>query len=84
LVAVTSGVGPGEPGLAGGLFVTAQEVGRAIDIAAIAALAGAQTSAHDGSLVAGYQATFSTAIGIILIAVLTVAIRMRARITERH
>jgi MFS family permease len=83
-VAVTSGVGPGERGLAGGLFVTSQQVGQAIGLAALATIAAAQTSGHDGSLVAGYQAAFLMAIGISLIAVLIVAVQMRTRTAERH
>jgi MFS family permease len=82
-VAVTSGVGPGERGLAGGLFVTSQQVGQAIGLAALATTATAQTSAHDGSLVVGYQAAFLMAIGIILIAVLIVAVQMRTRTADR-
>jgi MFS family permease len=78
-VAVTSGVGPGERGLAGGLFVTAQQVGQAIGLAALATVAAAQTSAHDGSLVSGYRAAFLVAIGISVMAVLIVGLQMRAR-----
>jgi MFS family permease len=78
-VAVTSGVGPGERGLAGGLFVTAQQVGLAIGLAALATIAAAQTSAHDGSLVAGYKAAFLVSIGISVVAVLIVAVQMRTR-----
>jgi EmrB/QacA subfamily drug resistance transporter len=78
-VAVTSGVGPGERGLAGGLFVTAQQVGQAIGLAALATIAAAQTDAHHGSLVSGYKASFLVAIGIAVVAVLIVAIQMRAR-----
>jgi EmrB/QacA subfamily drug resistance transporter len=78
-VAVTSGVGPGERGLAGGLFVTAQQVGQAIGLAALATIAAAQTNAHHGSLVSGYKAAFLVAIGISVVAVLIVAIQMRAR-----
>jgi EmrB/QacA subfamily drug resistance transporter len=78
-VAVTSGVGPGERGLAGGLFVTAQQVGQAIGLAALATIATAQTNAHHGSLVSGYQAVFLVSIGMSIVAVLIVAIQMRAR-----
>jgi MFS family permease len=38
-VAVTSGMGPLERGLAGGLFVTSQQVGQAIGLAALATIA---------------------------------------------
>jgi MFS family permease len=78
-VAVTAGVGPGERGLAGGLFVTAQQVGQAIGLAALASIAAAQTSAHHGVLVSGYQTSFLVATGIAVVAVLIVAIQMRTR-----
>jgi len=78
-VAVTAGVGAGERGLAGGLFVTAQQVGQAIGLAALATIAAAQTSAHHGSLVSGYKASFLTATGIAVVAVLIVIIQMRTR-----
>jgi len=78
-VAVTAGVGPGERGLAGGLFVTAQQVGQAIGLAALATIAAAVTNAHHGSLASGYKASFLVATGISVMAVLIVAIQMRAR-----
>jgi len=78
-VAITSGVGPGERGLAGGLFVTAQQIGQAVGLAALATVAAAQTNAHHGSLASGYQAAFLVATGIAVVAVLTVAIQMRTR-----
>ena len=78
-VAVTSGVGPGERGLAGGLFVTAQQVGQAIGLAALATIAAAVTNTHHGSLVTGYKAAFLVSIGLSVVAVLIVAIQMRTR-----
>ena len=77
-VAVTSGIGAGERGLAGGLFVTSQQVGQAIGLAALATIAAAQTKADHGSLVSGYKASFLVATGIIVVAALIVAIQMRA------
>ena len=77
-VAVTSGIGPSERGLAGGLFVTAQQVGQAIGLAALATIAAAQTSAHQGSLVSGYKASFLVAVGIVVVALLIVVVQMRA------
>jgi len=65
-VAVTAGVGPGERGLAGGLFVAAQHVGNAIGLAALATIAAAETHAHHGSLVADHTTAFLVAIGIIV------------------
>ena len=78
-VAVTSGVGPGERGLAGGLLVTAQQVGQAIGLAALATIAAARTNADHGSLVSGYQASFLVATGIVVATILIVAIQMRTR-----
>lgn len=81
-VAVTAGVGPTERGVAGGLFVTAQQVGQAIGLAALATVATAATAvtnSHDGSLVSGYQAAFLVSIGISVLATLIVAIQMRSR-----
>jgi EmrB/QacA subfamily drug resistance transporter len=81
-VAVTSGVGPGERGLAGGLFVTAQQVGQAIGLAALATIAAARTNATHGSLVSGYKESFLVAIGIAIAAVLIVVFQMRGRIVN--
>ncbi len=78
-VAVTAGIGAGERGLAGGLFVTAQQVGNAIGLAALATIAAAVTNAHHGSLVSGYKAAFLASIGLSVLAVLNVAIHMRTR-----
>jgi MFS family permease len=78
-VAVTAGVGAGERGLAGGLFVTSQQVGQAIGLAALATIAAARTSAHHGSLVSGYKASFLVAVGIVVMAVIIVLIQMRTR-----
>jgi EmrB/QacA subfamily drug resistance transporter len=78
-VAVTSGVGPSERGLAGGLFVTAQQVGQAIGLAALATIAAARTDADHNSLVSGYKASFLAAIVISVVAILLVSVQMRAR-----
>jgi MFS family permease len=78
-VAVTAGVGPGERGLAGGLFVTAQQVGNAIGLAALATIAAAETKAHDGSLTSGYRAAFLVAIALVVLAILIVATETRTR-----
>ena len=53
-------------------------MGQAIGLAVLATIAAAQTNAHGGSLVRGYQAAFLTAIGIAAAAVLIVAVQMRA------
>ena len=78
-VAITAGVGPGERGLAGGLFVTSQQIGQAIGLAVLATVAAAVTNAHHGSLASGYRSAYLVAIGFAVLAVLIVAILMRAR-----
>jgi MFS family permease len=83
-VAVTSGIGAGERGLAGGLFVTAQQVGQAVGLAALATIAAARTNADHGSLVSGYRASFLVAAGIVVVAVLIVVIQMRTRTATKE
>jgi len=83
-VSVTSGVGPGERGLAGGLFVTSQQVGQAVGLATLATIAAAITSAHDGSLVSGYRASFLVATGIVVVAFLLVVVQMRSHASSRR
>jgi len=82
-VAVTSGMGPSERGLAGGLFVTSQQVGQAVGLAALATIAAAQTGAHFGSLVSGYRASFLVATGIVVVAFILVVVQMRARTASK-
>jgi MFS family permease len=78
-VAITAGVGPGERGLAGGLFVTSQQIGQAIGLAVLATVAAAVTNNHHGSLAGGYRAAYLVAIGFAVLAALIVAIQVRAR-----
>jgi len=82
-VAVTSGIGAGERGLAGGLFVTSQQVGQAVGLAALATIAAARTSADHGVLVSGYRASFLTATGIAFVAALIVVFQMRPGIVSK-
>ncbi len=82
-VAVTSGIGAGERGLAGGLFVTAQEVGQSLGLAALATIVATPTNAHHGSLASGYKASFLVATGITVAAALIVVIQMMARTGAR-
>ena len=83
-VAVTSGIGAGERGLAGGLFVTSQQVGQAIGLAALASIAAAQTSAHHGSLVSGYKTSFLLAAGIVVVAALIVTLQLGIRTAPKE
>jgi EmrB/QacA subfamily drug resistance transporter len=74
-VAVTARMGPSERGLAGGLFATAQQVGQAIGLAALATIAAARTASAQGSLVEGYKLSFLVAVGIVTIAFVAVLVQ---------
>jgi EmrB/QacA subfamily drug resistance transporter len=76
-IAVTTGIPAHQQGVAGGLFVTAQQVGAAAGLAALATIADARTHAAHGSLVAGYRMSFLVATGIIVAAAATVLIQLR-------
>jgi EmrB/QacA subfamily drug resistance transporter len=78
-VAVTAGMAPSERGLAGGLFATAQQVGQAVGLAALATIAAARTVNAHGSLVSGYQLSFLVSVGIVAVAFATVAVRGRVQ-----
>jgi predicted MFS family arabinose efflux permease len=77
--AITSGVPPQQRGLAGGMFVTAQQVGSALGLAVLATIAAART-AHGGSLVTGYRLAFVVTTGLVVFAAI-VLILVRPRRT---
>src|SRR6266568_530954 len=64
-ITVTAGIPARQQGVAGGLFVTAQQAGAAAGLAALATIADARTHAAHGSLVAGYRLSFLVAAGLI-------------------
>ena len=69
--------------IAGGLFITAQEVGQSLGLAALATIVATPTNAHHGSLASGYKASFLVATGITVAAALIVVIQMMARTGAR-
>jgi MFS family permease len=77
--AITSGVPPQQRGLAGGMFVTAQQVGSALGLAVLATVAAART-ADGGSLASGYRLAFLVATGLVVFAAI-VLILARTRPT---
>ena len=77
-VAVTAGVDVHQEGLAGGLFVAAQQIGIAAGLAVLATVAAARTHAANSSAVAGYRWSFLAAAALVAIA-LNVAIQLRSR-----
>jgi MFS family permease len=78
-VAITSGVDKRDQGLAGGLFVSAQQTGSAVGLAALAAIAAARTAHAHGSLTAGYRLSFLLATAVALLALALVAVQMRRK-----
>jgi EmrB/QacA subfamily drug resistance transporter len=76
-ITVTAGIPARQQGVAGGLFVTAQQVGAAAGLAVLATIADARTHAAHGSLAAGYRLSFLVAVGLIAAAAAIVLIQLR-------
>lgn len=72
-VAITSDVPPALRGLAGSMFVTAQQLGSAVGLAVLATIAAARTSGT-GSPADGYALSYLVATGIVAFTALTVAV----------
>ena len=84
-VAITSGLGRGEQGVAGGLFTTSQQAGSAIGLAVLAAIAASATAhAAQHSLTAGYQLSFLIATGIALAAAALVLWQLSDRACQQE
>jgi MFS family permease len=75
-VAITSNIAPSKRGVASGLFVSAQQVGAAAGLAALATVAAGRT-AHTGSLTDGYRLSYTVATVVALVAMLSVLIVLR-------
>jgi EmrB/QacA subfamily drug resistance transporter len=80
-VAVTAGVDVRQEGVAGGLYVAAQQIGIAAGLAALATVATARAKAAGGSAVAGYRLSFLVAAGMVAVAAVNVVIQLRPRHT---
>jgi EmrB/QacA subfamily drug resistance transporter len=80
-VAATSGVAPGDRGLAGGLLAAAQQVGMALGLAVLATIAAARTRAAHGTaaaaLVSGYRLSYWIAAAIAACAIAVVLLFLR-------
>jgi EmrB/QacA subfamily drug resistance transporter len=77
-VAITSGVEKRDQGLAGALFVSGQQTGAAVGLAALATIAATRTAHAHGSLTAGYRLSFLIASGFALAALTLVAVQLSA------
>ncbi|MFG2047033.1 DHA2 family efflux MFS transporter permease subunit [Micromonospora sp. NPDC048935] len=87
--AATTGVAPGDVGVAGGLVNTTRQVGGAIGLAAMLAVAKARTSAAQAlpaveALAAGYRAALLTAAVVALLAAAVSATGLRRRAVRRR
>jgi EmrB/QacA subfamily drug resistance transporter len=81
-VAVTAGVQAAEQGVAGGLYVTAQQIGIAVGLAILATVAAAPARVAGGSAVAGYRLSFLVAAVMTALAAVTVFTELRSRKRE--
>jgi MFS family permease len=72
-VGITSRLGRGDQGLAGGLIPTAQQVGMAIGLAVLATIAAAVSRGHGGSLVDGYRVSYLVGTSLVVLALVLVA-----------
>jgi MFS family permease len=82
-VAATTGVEPGDRGLAGGLLAASQQVGMAVGLAVLATVAAARSRAVTGSaavaLVGGYRLSYWVAVGIVAVALAVVLLFLRGQ-----
>ncbi|MER6066337.1 MFS transporter [Streptomyces sp. NPDC001792] len=81
-VAITSDVPPALRGLAGSMFVTAQQLGSAVGLAVLATIAAARTG-RTGSPATGYALSYLVATGIVALTALAVAF-LFPRTDDRH
>jgi MFS family permease len=78
-VVVTAGVDQRQQGVAGGLYVAAQQIGIASGLAALATVAAARTSAAGGVAVTGYRFSFLVAVAMVAVAAGVVLVQLRSR-----
>jgi hypothetical protein len=85
-IAALAGVKPAEAGLASGLINTSQQIGGALGIAALSAVATSTTTSHvaDGiaapsALTDGFQAAFLGGAGVAFVGVLVALFVVRGR-----
>jgi hypothetical protein len=78
-VAVTAGVEASTQGVAGGLYVTAQQIGIAAGLSTLVAISAFPTRGAAGAVVAGYRLSFVVAAGMTAVAATNVVIMLRSR-----
>jgi EmrB/QacA subfamily drug resistance transporter len=82
-VVVTTGVEPGQQGVAGGLYIAAQQIGIASGLAALATIAAARTNSAGGAAVAGYRLSFLVAVAMVAVASGVVLLQLRSTVATR-
>jgi hypothetical protein len=80
-IVATAGTGPGERGLAGGLFAMSQQVGLAVGVAVLATVAAARSGAAPGAsaLASGYRLSYLAGAGIVAATLALTLALLRAR-----
>jgi MFS family permease len=81
-IGATGGVRHDEQGIAAGLLATSQQIGSAIGLSALGAVAAARTAAtHDGSLTSGYALAYLVDACVLCLAIVIV---VRLAVTHRR
>jgi EmrB/QacA subfamily drug resistance transporter len=78
----TTGLAPEDAGLSSGLFNTSQQVGGALGLAVLSSLAATRTAhtvgvSHAAALVSGFQLAFLVGAGLMLTAIVVLAVMLR-------
>lgn len=77
-IGATGGVRRSEQGVAGGLLATSQQIGSAVGLSALGAIAAARTAAtHDGSLTTGYALAYLVGACVLCLAI-AIVVRVAA------
>ncbi|MCW2787292.1 MAG: transporter [Marmoricola sp.] len=77
-IAITADVPPQQRGVAGGMFVTAQQAGSAVGLAILASVAASRTE-HTGALVDGYRLSYLIASVLMVLAIALVGLMIRTK-----
>jgi EmrB/QacA subfamily drug resistance transporter len=75
-IGATSGVAPGDQGIAAGLLNTSQQVGSAVGLAVLATVASAVSKSSHHSLTPGFRMSYAVATGLVGVTVVFVLLQL--------